>query len=159
MEPKLIFSNEKAADKIIEALELENSTAKLIVFGKHSNLTSLDDIINEQTQEDIDNFELVNVKSPQDIATIILSSGSSGNPKGTMLGNKLQLPPHPHHVSPNTTVRYMWYSTLEWISGLLFTFLSIETRGTRIIPASNDSTDRFYQNVEKYKVRIRRLFI
>ncbi|XP_058795136.1 uncharacterized protein LOC131666470 isoform X2 [Phymastichus coffea] len=148
--PKLIFASEKVIDVLIEAATLENLKVHFVVFGKHSNVQSLNEILNEQTKEEIDKFTVVDERSAQDVAAIMLSSGTTGFPKGVMLSHRSILMANVSNQGRKIST-YLWYSTLDWVSCISFMFQTLLKYSTRIISLRID-LESLFQTIEKYKV-------
>lgn len=157
--PKLIFTCEATVDVLKKAAKLEKFEVKFVIFGIHSGIQSLNDILNSQTNEEVSNFEVVNEKKSEDVAAIMMSSGTSGFPKGVMLKSKTLLAVRRRRTDSQSIIHnVLWYSTLNTTSCMAFMLRTLLHRHTRIIPDSNFDVESFFQNVEKYKVIYNCLF-
>ena len=149
--PKIIFACESVVDILYEAAELEKVNTIIVVFGKHKNFHSLDEILQAPSQKEVESFQPNPIEDPKSAALIVLSSGSSGLPKGIV---------HPYENIFNIISTFMhyplskvslWNSACYWITYFGFVFESIFSRGTRIIIKNFDPEDTC-QIIEKYKV-------
>ncbi|XP_058795540.1 uncharacterized protein LOC131666698 [Phymastichus coffea] len=151
--PKVIFTCEKVAELLREASRLEKLIVEIVVIGKHSSLPTLIDIINSQAEEEIANFIPVNLKNPEEVAFIFFSSGSTDRQKGIMKSNKsllstlLTLP----SFTSTVTQKFLWYTTLDWASCIIFILQTILMEQTRIIP-THCVVENLFQTIEKYKI-------
>ena len=149
--PKIIFACESVVDLLYEAAELEEVTTIFVVFGKHKNFHSLDDILQAPSQKEVESFQPNPIEDPKSAAIIVLSSGSSGFPKGVV---------HSYENILNIVITFgnyplskvsLWNSTCYWITAFGFMFQSIFSFGTRIVHKNFDPEETC-QIIEKYKV-------
>ncbi|XP_065218988.1 uncharacterized protein LOC135844656 [Planococcus citri] len=151
LQPKVIFACESAVETLLEAAKLEDVNTKMIVFGTFPGIQSLHDITQQQFEQEVSEFRPHAVEDPRETALVILSSGSSGMPKGVMhsYGNILKMV---QSFSPiSMTHVALWYTTTHWISGFIFTLQSILSLGTRVLHASTEIEDTC-RVIEKYKI-------
>lgn len=146
--PRIIFTSAKAAEALIEASKLEDVNTKIVVFENFSDLQTLSGILHDQKINNIDNFRPRNKKYSDSLVAIMLSSGSTGFPKGVMISSRALVSRLIQPIiSSTTTLKFIYYSTFSWISGLYFLLHSIYSKYTRILPP-NFSTE-FYYNIDK----------
>lgn len=129
---------ERSVDVLMKAAKLENLDIKFILLDKcdkYSSLESLDEILNQQSIEDIENFEPRELDSLEEPGLITFSSGSTGLPKGVLFSY--------HSIFTRLFVKdsatnncMMSFSTFFWISGVYFTLRSIVSESKKI--ASGD---------------------
>ncbi|XP_065218986.1 luciferin 4-monooxygenase-like [Planococcus citri] len=156
LQPKVIFACESAVETLLEAAKLEDVNTKIIVFGNFPGIQSLHDITRQQFEQEVGEFRPHAVEDPRETALVILSSGSSGMPKGVMhsYGNILKMVQSFLPISMAQVA--LWYSTNYWISGFIFTLQSILSLGTRILHEFTKIEDTC-KMIEEYKIN--RLFL
>ncbi|XP_016838387.1 4-coumarate--CoA ligase 1 [Nasonia vitripennis] len=149
--PKIIFAGEDLVDALQKAAKLENVEAEFVVFGKHSSLPSFHDIIKLSTDEEVRTFRPQKI-NPQDNGLIVQTSGSTGFPKGVVHPYKNLLPAVGSFI-PYCAVGdvVMWYSTCDWVTGIIFTLRSVLLRNTRIMHTQFE-VEETCRIIEKYKV-------
>ncbi|XP_058807866.1 luciferin 4-monooxygenase-like [Phymastichus coffea] len=150
-EPKLIFVCESAIEVLLEAAKLENVKTEMIVFGNYRNINSLDDILKVQYSAKIRMFHPMRIENRDAISIILLTSGSTGAPKGVMHSYKnfLKLV-QAFTVYPLKGVA-LCTSTVYWLTGIMYMFVSTFTKGTRITLKKWD-VDEGCKAIQKYKV-------
>ncbi|XP_033226619.1 luciferin 4-monooxygenase-like [Belonocnema kinseyi] len=78
MKPKIMFANEKSGRILNEIIKEEKELdMKIVIFGKVDGLVSFDDIINEQSPDEVEQFECQST-NPDDDCLVLLTSGSIG---------------------------------------------------------------------------------
>ncbi|KAL7306990.1 hypothetical protein TKK_0000740 [Trichogramma kaykai] len=151
-EPKVIFAHGGAVDVLLEAIRLEGVQTRVIVYGRDPRCQSLQDILLESTSEEVAAFA-PRPADPADTAIIVLSSGSTGNPKGIQhsYGNVMRMIVTFGYDPLDGVV--MWYSTPLWITYFGFLCRQLFSYGTRIIHSSFH-LEETCAVIEKYKVEV-----
>lgn len=154
--PKVIFTDEKMADVIMEAAKLENLDVKIIVFGKHSSLQSLNEIISFQTKTAVKKFTLTNEKSTDEASVILTTSGTTGFPKGVLFSGKSISALAKAHLTTtsNGILNILWYTDLSWISGIGLALQTIVQKNIHVITPWHADENEFLKYMEKYEVSI-----
>lgn len=130
---------------------------RLVVFDDLAGFEraeSLKNILRSQDATGIDEFECAKLTSPDQVATIVCSSGTSGFPKGTEISHASMINYMTHvrihdlkgHVS-------MWTPTMRWYCGLFIVIKAILDCSKRIIvPDYDDDNEELCRFIEKYEV-------
>lgn len=151
--PKVIFCSEKSADVILSAIKEQNCNPTIVVFGKHVDAISFSDILNNCSNMEVANFHYVDRVDITKTACILHSSGTSGMPKGVELSNYVLLLCSQNEYIDLTNVIFLWFSSLYWVSGILFNLMTIEQGGKVIIyPEFNE--EMTCRLIEKYQVML-----
>ncbi|XP_033228983.1 acyl-coenzyme A synthetase ACSM2B, mitochondrial-like [Belonocnema kinseyi] len=80
--PKIVFANEKMGRLLNKIIEEKNIDMKIVIFGKVDGLLPFDDIINDQSPDEVEQFECRSA-NPHDDCVVLFTSGSTGGlPKG-----------------------------------------------------------------------------
>lgn len=159
--PKIVFVNAESAEYLAQAVKENNLNTKLVVFGELAGFEdiSLTSVLRTQDAAQIDKFECSRLTSPDHVATIVCSSGTSGLPKGTEISHASMINYMAHvkihdlrgHVS-------MWTPSMRWYCGLFIIIKAILDCSKRVILSdSNESDEDTCHFIEKYGVSDERL--
>lgn len=153
-EPKLIFVDEERVELMLKAAKLENSNVKLIVMGKHSKLQSLNEILSFQTEEEVENFILVNDKSPHEAALIMVTSGTTGFSKPVLFSSQLvsKIVKGDSCIDPSQTPRVLCHVHISSMGGLRLTLQSVVQKYTIVVASGYNNEHQFLKIIEKNKV-------
>lgn len=157
--PKIVFVNAESATCLAQVVKENNLSTKLVVFNELAGFedASLTSILRSQDAAEIDKFECVKLTSPDDIATIVCSSGTSGLPKGTEISHASMINYMEHvkihdlrgHVS-------MWTATMRWYCGLFIIIKAILDYSKRIIIPDYEDSEEICHFIEKYEASDKR---
>lgn len=153
--PKVLFINGTSASIAQEVAKKIGLDLKIVVFGTLSGQQSLDDILSTQENEQVCRFQCTKLSSVDDPAVIIYTSGTTGLPKGALhshrsLFGNLDLASKLGHVQ-ESVVTTMIFSSLSWVTGLLFMLRGAAYMERRVI-YPEFSEEKTLQLVDKYKV-------
>ncbi|KAJ8681812.1 hypothetical protein QAD02_017604 [Eretmocerus hayati] len=155
--PKVIFVCESALKVVEESFKLEKEIVKIIVFGAALGLESLNDILEARPEKEVQDFESPPISNLKGTAIILHSSGTTGPPKGVVYSHETFLKiALTHLIVPGSNNKFLWYSTLFWITGTLLMIRSIMESSTRILHA-DFKPDEMCIIIERYQVD--RIFI
>lgn len=147
-----MFACDQTIDMLSEiALDMKIN-CKFIVIGRHSQFTSLADILAEQSEKEVENFTHYEPKNPtEELGMIFFSSGTTGNPKGTMLTLESFVNPRLNFSYRRDFRNSLWYANISWTAGVVSILLCIKDKSTRIMHASFDPEETS-KMIEKYQV-------
>ncbi|XP_018350299.1 PREDICTED: luciferin 4-monooxygenase-like [Trachymyrmex septentrionalis] len=150
--PKIVFVNAESAKCLEQVIKENNLNTKLVVFGELVGFedASLTSILRSQDDTGINEFECVKLSSPDHVATIVCSSGTSGLPKGTEISHASMINYMAHvkihdlreHVS-------MWTPSMRWYCGLFIIIKAILDCSKRIIIPDCDEIEEICRFIEK----------
>lgn len=165
LKPNIIFVSENAKQLFESVTEELNYETEIVIFGNDLKHTSFTEFL---TEEDVEDFEPVEVKSLMDTAVIIFSSGTSGLPKGICL-NHYGISCQSRDMKDFCFAREdcfkflikekelqavnvsLSYATLYWISTVLSVTTSILYGYCRLLSIKFDPQEIWYL-IEKWKV-------
>lgn len=129
---------------------IEYFRPKIIIIGKYGEYLNMRDM--EQPCSEEESFQPIK-QTAKDTAFIAFSSGTTSTPKGVLISNFYMLHGgllgvEHNSIRPGVIVHF---TSLYWISAIIFTGLSIVTASTRILAPKTDAT-KFLKLIEKYKV-------
>ncbi|KAI8124318.1 4-coumarate--CoA ligase 3 [Lucilia cuprina] len=151
--PKLMFCDGVIYNKIKDAFEECNlqSTVIYTINDYLEEVPKLSDFLKETQREN--DFKCVELADGfNQLAAILCSSGTTGLPKGvciTHCGILNQI----YGLTP-TKGRFLCFSTLYWISGVIGLLIATARNITRIICAQPYTPECFIDIVKKYKITI-----
>ncbi|XP_076297963.1 uncharacterized protein LOC143217491 isoform X2 [Lasioglossum baleicum] len=150
-EPKVIFANEKSVSIIMDAAKIEDLEAKIVTFGEHPSTVPFSDVLQGHSKSEMANFRCLKINDLSDTVFILLSSGTTGLPKGVELSHKTLLEALEASNLTMANQIPLWFSSMYWISGLYFNFMTIANNVTKLI-APEFQPQRACEIMEKYKV-------
>lgn len=150
--PKLVFCDRDLADKVISALELLESDARLIILTERiDGFLHISDLISEPEEPVEWSMELGN--SSDVCAAVLCTSGSTGLPKMAMVSHAQLLHPftlnqfHENSFSLN-------FSSMYWLTGfsnLIYLALNCQKR---LITTRQFSPDVCFDLIAKYELSV-----
>ncbi|XP_029676660.1 luciferin 4-monooxygenase-like [Formica exsecta] len=153
--PKIVFANVESIECLARIVEEDHLDTKLVIFGELAGFenASLTYVLRSQDMAKIDEFDCSKLTSPDQIATIVCSSGTSGFPKGAEISHASMINYMTHvkihdlkgHVS-------MWTPSMRWYCGLFIVIKAILDCSKRIIIPDYDDDDELCHFIEKYEV-------
>ncbi|XP_046423351.1 4-coumarate--CoA ligase 1-like [Neodiprion fabricii] len=129
--PKMAFVNEELAGIFAEAIEKMTVDIKLVTFGRRTGFLQFEKIITEQKIDEVQNYRCTPIKSSNETAVIVWTSGSSGVPKGVALPHSAILGrlKGPAVYGANA----LNFTSLGWLSEVLSMLEPIVTNETRFL--------------------------
>ncbi|XP_065365856.1 uncharacterized protein LOC135958849 [Calliphora vicina] len=151
--PKLMFCDAGIYQTVKEAFEECNLHSSVIytINDCLENVPKLADLLKETQREQ--EFKCVDLKmGTNQLAAILCSSGTTGLPKGVCLTHFSIMT----HIFGFDSVqgRFLCFSSLYWISGLLGLLINTARNVTRIISDQPYTPENFIEIVKKYKATI-----
>lgn len=83
--PQIFFVHPSKLKELEESLKLEDHKCKVIVMGESQEFQTFEQILNKQSLEEIEKFEVISEIDPESIDLIAFSSGTTGSPKAIAL--------------------------------------------------------------------------
>ncbi|XP_018393717.1 PREDICTED: uncharacterized protein LOC108772644 [Cyphomyrmex costatus] len=151
--PKVIFCSEKSVDVVLSAIKEQNCNTMIVVFGKHVDAISFSDILSNYNDVEVANFRYIDLVDVKKTACILLSSGTSGMPKGVELSNYALLLVCQDTNKNISNMSLLWFSSLSWVTGVLLNLITIE-QGNKVIIYPEFNEEMTCRLIEKYKVEV-----
>ncbi|XP_072764890.1 uncharacterized protein [Anoplolepis gracilipes] len=151
--PKIIFSTEKCANIILNAIKESNCNSTIVVFGNHPDTISFSDILSMYSDAEVANFRYVELDNIKQTVCIMHSSGTTGLPKGVEMSNYCLLRVTEEGTLDLSNAISIWFSPISWISGVLMNLKSI-AQGAKVIIYSEFEEEMTCKLIEKYKVTV-----
>jgi len=152
MMPKIIFCTKKSVDVILKATK--NCNPIIVVYGDHPDTISFSKVLSGYSDAQVASFRYLELDDIKKTSCILHSSGTTGMPKGVELSNYSLLLDAQIKDSMNVSMVAMWFSSLYWLTGLLFSIRSI-ARGVKIIIYPRFDEEMTCRLIQKYKVILR----
>ncbi|KAL6256352.1 hypothetical protein P5V15_012469 [Pogonomyrmex californicus] len=151
--PKIVFTIPSSAISLTKAAYELKMSIKIVVLQEQDEFTSFDDILINHDSRDIAEFKCTPISKPEEVALIVLSSGTTGMPKATEISHyslRACLPPEKITEMKNHVCT--WTPTLRWHYGVQLAFEAIMACSTRIIVPDWNNDVAYCEFIEKYKV-------
>ncbi|KAJ8668612.1 hypothetical protein QAD02_010275 [Eretmocerus hayati] len=152
--PKVIFTSNQSIEQLVQIAKETGINCKFVTYEKYKDYPSLNDIMSDQNDDEVKNFEHT---EPEDqskqVGMIFFSSGTTGVPKGTILPYHCLTNHRMEAVGITEGMNVLWYSAMSWITGVLLVIHCIEQKATRIINSTFDPTTA-YRVIKEYEVNL-----
>ncbi|XP_074034975.1 luciferin 4-monooxygenase [Leptinotarsa decemlineata] len=148
--PKIMFVVSHALEMIETSLLEADIETEIVIFGSSDKYTEFADFL--QFHEDEEKFIPVYVSSLQETAVIFFSSGTTGIPKGIMINHYTLMGQTDNLIkSGNIGNVQLSYSSLYWISSVIFLSVVICTGGVKVV-CQHFNPEELWFHIEKYKI-------
>ncbi|XP_076758984.1 uncharacterized protein LOC143428154 [Xylocopa sonorina] len=148
--PEVIFANEKSAALILEVAKIELFHTRIVCFGHYPGTTPFADVLKDHQESAVANFKCEEIDDLEETALLLFSSGTTGLPKAVQLPHRALINMLMTDYNMITDI-IMTFSSLYWISGVLFTIKGIYSCTKRIIPPEFEPQVAC-ELLQKYKV-------
>jgi len=152
--PRIVFVNVESAKCLARVIKEDNLDTRLVVFGELRGFedVSLTSVLQSQNTVRIEEFECVKLTSPDQVATIVCSSGSSGLPKGTEISHASMIN-YMNHVKIHDLRGHvsMWTPSMRWYCGLFIVIKAILDCSKNVIVPDSDDDEMLCHFIEKYE--------
>ncbi|XP_076669257.1 uncharacterized protein LOC143369328 [Andrena cerasifolii] len=151
-QPKVIFANEKSVGVAIEASKIEVFHTKFVCFGDYPGAVPFSEVMSGHSESAVAHFRCTEIGDPEQTATLLYSSGTTGLPKCVQLTHRGLLYALESFGAIDMKANLpLWFSSLYWISGTLLSMKSIRA-GTKRLVTPNYTAKIACEIIEKYKV-------
>lgn len=155
--PKIVFAMPSSIPSLEKAKKELKVNTKIVVFHELNGYKSVEDILRDHDVHEITEFKCAKISSPDDVALIALSSGTTGMPKGTEISHSslynCLLPEKVTELEGHTC---LWSPTLRWHYGVQLAFHAILAYAPHILtPCSvifNNDDEAMCRFIKKYQV-------
>ncbi|XP_011331385.1 luciferin 4-monooxygenase-like [Ooceraea biroi] len=154
--PTIIFTISLSAESLTEAAKQLNMDIKVVTIDKLNGYESFEDVLNTHDTCQIAEFKCTPINNPDEVALIVLSSGTTGMPKATKISHTSL-----HNAMFSQSSKDMknnicvWTPTLRWHYGVMLAFNALTACATRVVTPDcvlDDFTIQQCQFIEKYRV-------
>lgn len=157
--PKIVFAMPSSVPSLEEAIKELKINTKIVVFHKLNGYESIEDILKEHNTYEVVEFKCTKISSPNDVALISLSSGTTGMPKGAEISHSsLYNCLLPEKVTELEGHICLWSPTVRWHYGVQLAFHAILAYSTKILSPSsimiNNDDVAMCKFIEKYRVSL-----
>ncbi|XP_050517591.1 uncharacterized protein LOC126892162 isoform X1 [Diabrotica virgifera virgifera] len=148
--PKIIFVVPEGLELMETSVKQAGLDTEIVVYGSSDTHTEFSSFL--EPHENEEKFAPTEADSLKDTAVIMFSSGTTGLPKGIilnhlgLLGQALLLP-----ICGSIGTIYLTYSTLYWISAVLYQLAGIIIGGAKVTVQKMDPHET-WKLIDKYKV-------
>lgn len=157
--PKIVFAMPSSVPSLEAAIKELKINVKIVVFHKLNGYVSIEDILMKKGHniDEVAEFKCTKISSPNDVALISLSSGTTGMPKGAEISHSsLYNCLLPEKVTELEGHICMWSPTVRWHYGVQLGFHAILAYSTNILSPSsimiNNDDVAMCKLIEKYRV-------
>nr|XP_012222073.1 PREDICTED: luciferin 4-monooxygenase-like [Linepithema humile] len=161
--PTIIFSIPLSAASLTEAAKELKINVKIVVFDKLDGYESFEDILKNHDSREITEFKCAPLNNLDEIALIVLSSGTTGMPKATEISHSsiIQNCMPPEKIKDVEGHIFLLTSTIRWQHGVTQILRAILAYSTRIVlpdiaadGAEGANDDVFCDIVQKYGITL-----
>ncbi|XP_015521568.1 4-coumarate--CoA ligase 1 [Neodiprion lecontei] len=150
--PKMAFVNEDIATTFAEAVKETELDVKIVVLGRVPGFLAFQEVIAEQTVEEVQHYRCTPIKSSDETAVIMCTSGTSGFPKGVALTHALILNQLHTSFADVFNDTALIISCLAWISGVYSMLIAVAANSTRLLPPPFEEYTACAL-IEKFKIK------
>ncbi|XP_057661716.1 uncharacterized protein LOC130897117 [Diorhabda carinulata] len=150
IKPKIIFVIPEVVDKIETSKQNEGIGTEIIVIGESDQYKTFSSFLKPHPDEDT--FEPKQVDNIFDTAVILMSSGTTGFPKGIMLSHYAIMSQAANLIHTNNINRvYLSYASFHWITRIM-SLTALYKIGAANVMVSKFDPHECWRLLDKYKV-------